>query len=121
VSRLSAIAVETISGGAALDHLNAALERISKDVIKRPTLNSPRTVRLTITVQPALVEGSDINLPEIDWNVKHSVPGHKGMTTRGYIEEEQIKINLDDPGSQDPRQMVIPFEQPQTIQKEATE
>jgi hypothetical protein len=46
-------------------------------------------------------------VPEIDWQVGHSIPGAKGMTTRAFVKDGALMLNLDAPTEGNPNQTNI--------------
>lgn len=87
------LTIETISNGKALEIVNEELAKVAKDIITRPGLNEKRTVTLTIELKPDMPQDNGEIYPSVDWSVKSSVPGKKGITARAFIEEGKLKLN----------------------------
>lgn len=104
---ITPIELNNIQLGAAVEKANEALARIARDVTERGRVEKARNVTLTISIKPNVDPESGMNVPEIDWSVKWAVPGHKGMTTRAFVEDGELKVNLNDPIGKDPSQPTL--------------
>lgn len=101
------VRVENIDLGSCQESANDALAELIRDCTLRHTVSGARTLTLKITVKPAFRElpGRTIHTPEIDYDIKSSKPGVKGVTTRAtvgrdgeaYIETNDVEGN-DVPG-----------------------
>jgi|GEM_PF-2261214 len=93
----------------ARERLDAELLRIAQDVIDRPRVTDGRTVTLKISIKPEVDPDSGFNVPYIDWAVSWSVPGHKGATTRAFVDPEDrvMRMNLHDMAGGQPQQPTL--------------
>jgi len=101
--------ITNIQLGDLVSTANDALDEVAKDVIARPYNKNPRKVTITIIVKPEMtsVEGKNINQPGIDWSVARTLPGNKGLTTRAFIEDQNLVINPGLPSGGTPNQTTI--------------
>lgn len=107
MNELQPINLAAINMGCAVDQVNEALAMIAKDVVERGDIAKPRSVILTIQITPdGKVVPGQANLPDIDWKVDWKVPGATGMTTRGYVENGELKVSTE---SMDASQPALPF------------
>lgn len=108
---LKALTLDTVELGNCKEAVDDALQEICKDVVHRSLIDKPRKVTLEISLTPKIqtnhTTGGTINAPEIDWKVKQAVPGKTGMTTRAFVEGEEVKVNTGDPLGTDPHQQTF--------------
>jgi hypothetical protein len=102
--RLEPISVENIGMGRLIEKANEGLSRIAQDAVDRPRNKKPRKLTVEVEIAPNQEEEGDLNLPDVAWSVKWSMPGEKGVTARGIVQDGKIMVNQDDP---DPRQPVL--------------
>lgn len=93
--------------------IDSELKLISDDVIERFSVKGKRSITVKISIEPnvEVIQGSPPrNMPELDWEVSHKIPGHSGMKTRAFIEDrdgkEAVYLNTGDPNG-DPNQFTI--------------
>lgn len=106
---LERLQISNIELGTLIEEVNKNLDIIAGDIISRPDLEGARKVTVEISIKPnqqSAMHGT-INVPEIDWSVKYTVPGHKGMTTRAFVENGQLIINTGAPTESNPDQATI--------------
>lgn len=105
------LTLENVELGALIDTANGALAEICADVIDRHYKTDARELTIKVQIKPEVVDvapGRRLNRPSIDWQVSTKLPGHKGMTTRAFVEGDKMLINTGDPLGQDnPDQMTI--------------
>ena len=101
---LREISLEAVQLGKAVERVDEELRRIAADVVSRPRVTDARTVTLKISIKPEQDPESGINIPHVDWSVGFSMPGHKGMTTRAFVDDDgRVKVNMNDPVGQQPQ------------------
>lgn len=106
---IETLKLENIQLGDLMETANKALELIGMDVMQRNDLNKPRKVIIEISITPQtedLLEGKQ-NVPEVDWTVKHAVPGHAGMTTRAFVRDGKLIVNKGAPTEANPNQATV--------------
>jgi hypothetical protein len=113
-SSLKPLTLDCIEAGNLVDEVNSALDRISRDVVDRYTIQKARQVAIVIEINPgdAINTKSGMKLmPTIDWTVRYKVPGASGVTTRAFVEnlhgKQTLMINANDPLGADPNQGTI--------------
>lgn len=101
------LVIEKLDGGRALERVNEAIGSIVRDVIKRPYVETARTVTLKISIVPHVVgEQGFVNLaPEIEYEVGTKSPPYSGNRTVGAVKQDplgkdQLLINVDLPGAE---------------------
>ena len=104
---LKELTLDLIELGAAKEAVNQALAKAGDDVTGRAHIEKPRTITLTISLTPRLKhlgEGQlPVNQPDVEWNIKSSLPGEKGMATKAIVKNG--KVLYDDAGAQTPADM----------------
>jgi hypothetical protein len=83
---LKPITIENIGMGKLLEKANDGLQRIAQDAIGRCKNGKPRKLTIEIEISPNADDESEVNMPDIGWEVKWSLPGEKGMTARGIVD-----------------------------------
>lgn len=106
MKNLEPISVANIGLGMLLAKADEHLAKISEDVVNRPGLKKARTVTITISLTPDEDQNTGYNMPDIDWNVRHKMPGAQGMTSKAFVmqegEEQRVMV---DPASMNSAQM----------------
>jgi len=97
--------LENIGFGSLMERANAHLDDICEDVIRRPHLKRPRKVVIEVAITPDYDGDAELNFPTIDWTVKPSVPGAKGMQTKALVKGGAVEVEL---GNVDARQPMLP-------------
>lgn len=94
------LAFELLEHGMLLAKVNAAMVRASKDVIERYWVKDARKIKIEIAIAPKVngsqEDGTLQNNPTIATKVSETWPGHVGSGTIGYVEDDQLMINVDD-------------------------
>ncbi len=109
----------TIQQGDALTAVNALLFKAARDVLARPGLKDPRTVTLKVSIAPDFDAETKKNYPNISWDVKQSIPGKKGLTTKAVVDDQAGTLfvsTIED----NARQGTLPLEFPRTAEPEGT-
>lgn len=105
------LCMRNIGLGGLEETVDEEIDLISQDVIDRFMINKPRKVIIEISITPICerVSGDLINQPNVDFSVKHVMPGNKGIRTRAFIDakNEHLMLNTGDPLGSDSRQMTI--------------
>lgn len=100
---LEPLRLTNIQAGELVDQVNAALDRLTADVLDRYDVEKSRTVQIEIAITPEVHKqgGERLVMPEIDWKVTTKVPGIKGATTTGAIKthggRQVLMVNTDAP------------------------
>lgn len=98
------LSLSSIQIGALEERANEYLDKIAQDVIERPHDTRKRSLTIKVEISPEWDAESRVNIPNIDWKIDWSVPGAKGMTTRAFVEDDEIRINQTDPIGRRPDQ-----------------
>jgi len=104
------VRIDGIECGNLIDHANKSLVELCDDLVKRPRLEGARKLKITISLAPDTAQnarGAERQMVDVDWSIETSVPGHKGMTTRGFIQGDHVVINDADPLGDNPMQTNI--------------
>lgn len=105
MGHIQPLTLDSIDIGSLLEEANAAIERVSNDVLERPHLDKPRKVVVEIEITPDLQghNGHFINMPVVNYKVKHTIPGTKGNETRAMVKpingKDRLVVNMADPYS----------------------
>jgi len=108
------LSIERIELGGLIEEANAKLMDIAKDCAARPFIADARVVNISISLKPRTEPTHDHGvalMTDIDWIVKHKVPGRSGMTTRAFFKQihgEQLPhVNTGDPLHGNPDQLTL--------------
>jgi hypothetical protein len=103
------LSLDNIELGSLKQAVEEALAEVGTDIIQRPNVDGARKVKVEITLKPDITTYGDraVNQPTIDWKVEESMPGHKGTTTRAFVEGGQLIINTGMPTGGNPNQTTI--------------
>ncbi len=113
-STLQPLSVENIQCGQLVEEINSKIALVAQDALDRYTIQKERVVLVKIMIKPGDVietrSGKKL-MPGVDWEVRHSVPGSSGMTTRAYVEnlhgKQTLMVNASDPFGTEPNQTTI--------------
>jgi len=95
---LTEVKLDQIDLGSLLERADQELQKICEDVARRPTLDKARSVTIEVRITPRYDAQTRKNFPDIDWSVKHAMPGHKGMTTKAFVSaENRVLMSTNDP------------------------
>jgi hypothetical protein len=101
--------LELIGFGQCLEKANEALEIVCADVVGRKLLREGREVTVKISICPDASEDGRVNNPTVDWSVRWSIPGAKGLQTRAFVEGGEVKLDVN---NADARQRLLFDEKP---------
>ena len=98
---LQKLTLERLDLGALVETANQTMDEIATDAINRPHLDKARTMTITLKITPKVEDsqaghGNQTVEPEIDWEIKHTVPGRSGRTTRAFVNKTTGELAISD-------------------------
>ena len=110
--------LQKLDDGQALRLIDEALEKISEDCNARPETKGKRKVQITIEASPKLDDSGELDLVEVGFSAKTTVPGKKSKTYPMIGGLGQL--HFDEANPFDPRQTTFDFEAAAAEQKRTT-